>query len=84
MYEFVMKPSSPVLQSAHLLGQLRECFKCNYYSLNTGKYYFYWVVFFVNWSGWAVTFAHVEWTVCGNDIRAIAMSDEAIFVGRAL
>jgi len=31
-----------------------------------------------------MTFAYVELTVCGNDIRAIAMSDEAIFVGRAL
>jgi len=34
--------------------------------------------------GRAVTFAHVELTVCGNCIHAIAMSDEAIFLGRAL
>ena len=41
MYEFVMKPSSPVLQSARLLDQLRECLLCKYYSLNKGKYYIY-------------------------------------------
>jgi len=29
-------------------------------------------------------FTHMELTVAGNDIHAIAMSDEAIFVGRAL
>ena len=46
-----MKPSSPVLQSALLLDQLRECLRCKYYSLNTDKYYFYWVLFFVRWSG---------------------------------
>jgi hypothetical protein len=84
MYEFVMKPSSSVLQSARLLDQLRECLICNYYSLKTEKYYAYWVLFFVRWSGRALTFAHVELTVCGNCIHAIAMSDEAIFLGRAL
>jgi hypothetical protein len=41
MYKFVMKPSSPVLQSTRLLDQLRECLKCNYYSLKINKYYFY-------------------------------------------
>jgi hypothetical protein len=46
-----MKPSSPVLQSSRLLDQLRECLNCNYYSLNTEKYYVYWVLFFVRWSG---------------------------------
>ena len=84
MYEFVMKPSSPVLQSARLLDQLRGYVICNYYSLKTEKYYVYLVLFFVRWSGRAVTFAHVELTVCGNCIHAIAMSDEAIFLGRAL
>ena len=79
-----MKPSSPVLQSASLLDQLRGCVRCNYYKLKTEKYYVYLVLFFVRWSGRAVTFAHVELTVCGNDIHVIAMSDEAIFVGRAL
>ncbi len=36
-----MKPSSPVLQSARLLDQLRECLRCRHYSLNTDKYYVY-------------------------------------------
>jgi hypothetical protein len=84
MYEFAMKPSRPVLQFTSLLDQLRECLRCNYYSLKKEKYYVYWVLFFVHWSGRTVTFAHVELTVAGNDIRAIAMSDEAIFLGRAL
>ncbi len=36
-----MKPSSPLLQSARLLDQLRECVRCKHYSLNADKYYVY-------------------------------------------
>jgi hypothetical protein len=46
-----MKHGAPSLQSARLLNQLRECFRFNYYSLNTEKYYVYKVLFFVSWSG---------------------------------
>ena len=42
-----MKPSSPFLQSARLLGQLRECLICKHYSLKTEKYYLYWIRFFI-------------------------------------
>ena len=84
MYEFVMKPSSPVLQSARLLDQLQGHLLCRHYSLNTDKYYVYLVLFFVSLSGRAVMFSHMELTVAGNYLHAIVMSDEAIFVGRAL
>jgi hypothetical protein len=42
-----MKPSSPVLQSARLLDQLRECLRYRHYSLNTEKSYVDWVRFYV-------------------------------------
>ena len=77
-----MKPSSPVLQSTRLLDQLRECLKYNYYSLNTEKYYVYWVIFFVRWSGLGV--ALLAGIVKPVSVCTSRMSDEAIFVGRAL
>ena len=74
-----MKPSSPVLQSARLLEQLRECFLCNYYSLNKEKYYFYWVLF--SFVAQAVV-ALLAGIVKPVSVCTLRMS-EAIFVGRA-
>jgi len=77
-----MKPSSPVLQSARLLEQLRECLRCNYYSLNKEKYYVYWVLFFVRWSGRGV--ALLAGIIKPVSVCTFRMSVEAIFVGRVL
>jgi hypothetical protein len=76
-----MKPSSPVLQSARLLDQLRECLHFNYYSFNTEKYYVYWVIFFVRWTGRGV--ALLAGIIKPVSVYTLRMS-EAIFVGRAI
>lgn len=45
-----MKPSTPSLQSARLLDQVRERIRHMHYSLSTERTYVYWVRFFVRWS----------------------------------
>lgn len=45
-----MKSSTPPLQSARLLDQLRERIRYMHYSLSTERTYVYWVRFFVRWS----------------------------------
>ena len=77
-----MKPSSPVLQSARLLDQLRECLRYRHYSLNTEKYYFYWVLFL--FVGQAVVVALLAGILKPVSVCTLRMSDEAIFLGRAL
>ena len=46
-----VKLSTPVLQSARILDQLRECIRYMHYSLSTEQVYVYWVRFFIRWSG---------------------------------
>ena len=77
-----MKHGAPSLQSARMLHQLRGCLRRRHYSLNTEKYYFYWVIFFVRWSGHGV--ALLAGILKPVSLCTLRMSDEAIFVGRAL
>ena len=50
-YRNSVKPSTPVLQSARILDQLREHIRYMHYSLSTEQVYVYWVRFFIRWSG---------------------------------
>ena len=76
-----MKLGAPSLKSTRLLDQLRGCLRCRHYSLNTRKYYVYWVLFFF---GQAVVMALLAGIVKPVSVCTLRMSDEAIFVGRAL